>query len=184
MSEIKSPRVIAGAAKNKKLISPPDLFTRPLLGRIKKSLFDILVPKIDNAIFLDLYAGIGNVGIEALSRGAKEVVFVEKSPQCIAIIENNLQRCGFSENAQVLFADIIEKIPEFNKKFNLIFIGPPYKANILALTIKIIDKKSLLSKDGWIIGQHHFKELVPKTIAGFTMFRQEKYGNSRLSFFK
>ena len=184
MPGITSLHIIAGTAKNKRLISLPGLITRPLLGRIKKSLFDIITPKIAQAVFLDLYAGTGNVGIEALSRGAKEAVFIEQSPQCLEIIKQNLNNCGFTDQAQVIAADIINKFPKLGKKFDLIFIGPPYKLNLLTQTLKIIGQNDLLEEDGWIIGQHHFKEPLQEKIGRYVMFRQKNYGDTRLSFFR
>ena len=184
MPGTKPPRIIAGSAKGKKLITTPGFTIRPLLSRIKKSLFDILRPEIDNSVFLDLYAGTGNVGIEALSRGAKKAVFVENSRQCVEMIEKNLINCGFSKKAEVLSADITTKLPKFNRKFDIIFIGPPYKLNLTTKTIEIIDENNLLSNNGWIIAQHHIKEPVAEEIGKFIMLRQKKYGDTMLTFFK
>jgi 16S rRNA (guanine966-N2)-methyltransferase len=184
MASTKSLHIIGGTAKNRKLISLPGLATRPLLGRIKKSLFDILTPKITGSVFLDLYAGTGNVGIEALSRGAIEAVFIEQSPQCLEIINKNLASFSFANKASVIGADIIHHFPHLVKKFDLIFIGPPYKLNLLTASINIVDKHDLLAKDGWIIGQHHYKEPLSEEIGRYLVFRQKDYGDTRLSFFK
>ena len=184
MPSTKPLHIIAGTAKNRRLISLPGLATRPLSGRIKKSLFDILTPVIQGTVFLDLYAGTGNVGLEALSRGAREAVLVEQSTQCLDIIKQNHTNCGFADKAQVIGADIINRFTHLNKKFDLIFIGPPYKLNLLTQTIKIIDENDLLAQDGWIIGQHHFKESLSEKIGRYVMFRQKDYGDSRLSFFR
>lgn len=184
MPGTKPPRIIAGTAKGKKLFTLPGFVTRPLLGRIKKSLFDILTPKIHNSVFLDLYAGTGNVGIEALSRGAKKVLFIENSRQCTEIIEENLTNCGFNKKGEVLSFDIINNFPKFKKKFDIIFIGPPYKLNLTTKTIEIIGKHDLLSNSGWIIAQHHIREQVPTEIDKFILLRQKKYGDTMLTFFK
>ncbi len=179
-------RVIGGIAKGRKLKSPRGFSTRPLLGRVKKSLFDIISKNLKEAEFLDLYAGMGSVGIEALSRGAKRCVFVEKDAQCVKLIEENLIKCGFKEKAKVYQGDVLNELPHFlpREKFDLIFIGPPYKLNLLEKSIEIIIKMELIKENGLLIAQHHFKEVVPPKTGNLEIFRQKKYGDMRLSFYK
>jgi len=185
----KGMRIIAGSLRGKKIKSLPGLATRPLLGRIRKSLFDILGDKVAGAFFLDLYAGSGSVGIEALSRGARHVLFVEKEAQLTRLIRENLRRCGLEEKAEVLEMDVLNFKKEEGKsflpeQFDLIFAGPPYKLNLVRDTLEKIAKLRLLGKKGWVICQHHFKEKVPEKKGFLSLFRKERYGKTILSFYK
>ncbi len=184
-------KIIAGEAKgrNIKTLTNTDLSVRPILGRIKKSLFDILRPKIVGSKFLDLYAGTGSVGLEALSRGATKVIFVELEEKSLELIKYNLKFLGWEDRAEILNFDITKGLENIRSKFDLIFMGPPYKDEnkkplaFSSITLENIMKADLLSDNGCIIGQHHDKEPV-KVCEGLIEFRREKYGDSVLSFFR
>lgn len=176
-------KIIAGSAKGRKLKSLPPEKTRPLLARIKKSLFDILGNKVKNATFLDLYAGTGSVGIEALSRGAKEVVFIDNNSQAVRTIEENLKQLGFKERAKILRRDILRDLP-LRGKFDLIFIAPPYKLELILPTLKVIVERELIAPEGWTICQRHFREKLPEEYFSLEIFREEKYGDTWLSFYQ
>lgn len=181
--------IIAGSLRGKKIKSLPGLATRPLLGRIKKSLFDILGDRVVDASFLDIYAGTGSVGIEALSRGARYVLFVEKETHLARLIRENLRMCKLEKRAEVMEIDILSYNKEGGKfflteQFDLIFAGPPYKLNLTKDTLDIILKLNLLKKNGWVICQHHFKEKVPEKEGFLSLFRKERYGKTVMSFYK
>ncbi len=189
VQKTKGMRIIAGSLRGKKIKSLPGLATRPLLGRIKKSLFDILGERIVDASFLDLYAGTGSVGIEALSRGARYVLFVEKETRLARLIRENLRMCKLEKRAEVIEIDILSYNKEGGKfslleQFDLIFAGPPYKLNLTKDTLDIILKLNLLKKNGWVICQHHFKERVPEKKGFLSLFRKERYGKTIMSFYK
>jgi 16S rRNA (guanine966-N2)-methyltransferase len=183
-------RIIGGSAKRRSLKSPSaSLGVRPILGRIKKSLFDILRPRLDNAEFLDLYAGSGAVGIEALSRGAASVTFVDLNPNCLSVVRQNLSRLQLFDKAKVVKADASRSLTHVGGPFDLIFMGPPYhdaKWNALHLTsptLSAIAGAGVLKPGGWVIGQHHAKEVLVDD-PRWRMFRRENYGDTRLSFFE
>ena len=183
-------RIIGGSAKRRSLKSPPpSLGVRPILGRIKKSLFDILRLRLEGAEFLDLYAGSGAVGVEALSRGAASVTFADMNPNCLSIIRQNLSKLQLFERARVVKADATKQLGHVGGPFDLIFMGPPYhdaKWNALTLTgptLNAIALSNILKPGGWVVGQHHAKE-PPVQDSRWRMFRQEKYGDTRLSFFE
>lgn len=185
----KGMRIIAGSLKGKKIESLPGLATRPLLGRIKKSLFDILGNKVVNARFLDLYAGTGSVGIEALSRGAKYILFVEKESHPARLIRENLRRLELGKRAKVVEADVLNYNKQAGKfslpgQFDLVFAGPPYRMNLIKATLVMILKLRVLRENGWVICQHHFKEKVPKREGFLSLFRRERYGKTVLSFYQ
>jgi 16S rRNA (guanine966-N2)-methyltransferase len=183
-------KVIGGTARGRTVKTPKnDTYLRPLLGRIKKSLFDILAVKIGNSNFLDLFAGSGSVGIEALSRGAGRVIFIEKERKYSRLIEENLKTLGLTVGASVENHDVTNGLNWLDKKFDIIFTGVPYKdadKKPLSLTspvLRMIADALILKEDGWIVTQHHDKEKVtaPETLEHF---RSEKYGDTILDFFR
>jgi 16S rRNA (guanine(966)-N(2))-methyltransferase RsmD len=184
-------KIIGGEARGRNLKTLPedDLSVRPILGRIKKSLFDILRPRLIDARFLDLFAGTGAVGLEALSRGCAFVTFVEMSPRSIALIEANLALLGWQKRAAIHRADVSRGLAGVGAPFNVIFMGPPYKdqdKRPLALTVpalRAILSAGCLAADGWIVCQHHDKEPVTPP-EGLTQFRRERYGDTLLTFFR
>jgi 16S rRNA (guanine(966)-N(2))-methyltransferase RsmD len=182
-------RVIAGIARGRQLKTPPEhIRIRPILGRIKKSLFDILTEKIAGSVFLDLFAGSGNVGVEALSRGAREVFFVEKEKECIKAIRHNIAMLKFEARAQVVPAWVEDFLKHSSSKYDIIFAGPPYKNEhgMLALSmpaIMLIEKNKLLNDGGWLIVQHHKKEEL-SDCGSLGIFRQEKYGDTKVTFYR
>ena len=183
-------RVIAGLAKRRGLKSVSKSHgVRPILARIKKSLFDILQPRLPGAAFLDLFAGSGAVGIEALSRGAESVTFVDKNPVCLSVIRQNLSRLGLSGKARVIKGDAAGNLHSLGGTYDIIFMGPPYHDqnwNALHLTapaLRAIAEARVLRPGGIVVGQHHSKEL-PVDDPAWELYRQEKYGDTRLSFFR
>ena len=177
-------QIIAGSAKGRILKSLPGLATRPILARIKKSLFDIIKLQIAESRFLDLYAGTGAVGIEALSRGAGSAVFIEKEAAVVKIIRENLRLTRMESKGQVIQGNVFNFLGVLGQKYDIIFVGPPYKLGVTMDTIKAVDERQLLDGNGILIAQHHFKEPVEIKVGGLEMYRQEKYGDSRLSFYR
>ncbi len=184
-------RILGGLAKGRilKTLKEDDLSIRPLLGRIKKSLFDILQPKIAGAEFLDLYAGTGAVGLEALSRGARHAVLVELSPRSLKLIRENAAMLGWSDRAEIHQADVTRGLAWLGRTFDIVFMGPPYRdaaKRPLALTpptLEAVASGGLLDADSWLISQHHEKEPVSVPPSLF-LFRREKYGDTILSFYR
>lgn len=179
--------VIGGKFKRYKLCTPAkDKSLRPILAQVKKSLFDILQPKIKDANFLDLYAGTGSVGIEALSRGAKYAVFVDNDSIAIETINKNLTKLNLLQNATLYRKDISSGL-EFLKsavrnKFDIVFIGPPYKDFIISKTLQNISKANIVKKSTIVIAQHHKTEKI--ITENFCLYRQKKYGDTVLSFLR
>lgn len=184
-------RILGGEARGRQLktLKIDDLSIRPLLGRIKKSLFDILRPKLPGAAFLDLFAGTGAVGIEALSQGARRAVFVELSPRSLGLIRENLKMLGWNGRAEVHRADVTKGLGWLNERFDIVFMGPPYKdehKRPLALTVhalRAVAEAGLLAPGGLIVSQHHDKEAV-SVPPGLERYRQEKYGDTIVSFYR
>lgn len=147
-------RVIAGTAKRIPLQTPKGFCTRPTTDRIKETLFNMLQPYMLDSKFLDLFSGSGAIGIEALSRGASEAVFVEHEKEAITCIHNNLKDTKLDAQGIVLFMDCqkaLVQLKKQNKKFNIIFMDPPYQKGYEKQIIEYIASTSLLEKDGMLI---------------------------------
>lgn len=194
---MKGSSIIGGELRRQKMGSVPrGLNTRPILARVKKSLFDILKTRIEGARFLDLFAGSGSVGLEALSRGAKRVVFVDSNAYCARWIEETVADIGRRNSALIRLGetrvqrrDVTMGLSWMGEQFDLIFSGAPYKDEkgrplaFVQFLLEQIDKDALLSPDGWFIAQHSVRETF-QAPPGWDFFRQEKYGDTFLSFFK
>ena len=163
---------------------------RPILARIKKSLFDILTTRMAGANFLDLFAGTGSVGLEALSRGASHATFIEQDLTCLKFIQENATTMGFGNRANVVRNSVLGNLSSLKKPFDIIFIGAPYKDQnkvMLSLTdptLLNIEKYGLLKESGLVVAQHHKTEKVTEPSTHWELARRETYGDSVVSFFK
>ena len=145
-------RVIAGKYKGKPLIAPKGDNVRPTTDRIKETVFNILQFKVADSKCLDLFAGTGALGIECLSRGAKEVVFADKSPESVSIINENLK--GVEGDYRVVTGDFLGVLRTLDKKMDIVFIDPPYKSKLGQIAVEYIVEKDLLEDDGVIYFEH------------------------------
>ena len=179
-------RVIAGRARGHKLRSVPGSSTRPITDRVKESLFNIIGADIQEATLLDLFAGTGSVGIEALSRGARFVLFLDLDHSAISTIQINLKRTRLDSNAQVLQKDafvFLERKP--NQKFDYIYIAPPqYKGLWKKSLISLNERMEWLSDDAWVIVQIHPKEYEDLELSQMEEFDQRRYGSTLLVFYQ
>jgi 16S rRNA (guanine(966)-N(2))-methyltransferase RsmD len=179
-------RIIGGTLKGRRLRTARSLEIRPTSDYLKEVIFDVLQSRIANARFLDLFAGSGNVGIEALSRGAREVVFVDSSPRSLGLIRMNLRALGMQEKAVFLRADVttaVKKLANRGDKFSVIFLDPPYQDPLLLSTLKVLSGFILLDDEGVVIVQHFHKQDLPRNLPGLIWARQIRHGESKLSFY-
>ena len=145
-------RVIAGKYKGRRLTSPIGDAVRPTTDRIKETVFNVLQWQVEGAVCLDLFAGSGALGIECISRGAKEVVFVDKSPMSVDLVKTNLK--GIDGEYRVVASDFLSALRSFDTKFDLVFIDPPYKSNLGVIAVEYILERGLLQDDGTIYFEH------------------------------
>lgn len=179
-------RVIAGIARGQKLKTLKGQGTRPTSERVREALFNILSPYIQNSRFLDLYAGTGAIGIEALSRGAKEVIFFEENPAAVRIIHQNLKKTKMQDKARVLCRKLPDKIDCLHQRklqFDIIFADPPYWRGLGETTLVKIDNLDLLTDQGWVIIETASKELLKQEIGGLVRFKEKVYGDTKLSYY-
>ncbi len=185
-------RIIAGAYKGRNLKSPPSMQVRPTSDRLRETLFNIIAPRIEEARFLDLCAGSGAVGIEALSRGASYATFVDRSRRSCQLIEANVELCRIPEEQFEIYQTTAEdflshkKAQETQKRetssWSIVFFDPPYKEDYLR-TLQLLGSGTLIDKDGLLIVEHHHKNQLPETIGALHKFRSLKQGDSSLSFY-
>lgn len=181
-------RVISGTARGKKLISLEGMNTRPTLDRVKEALFNILQFNIKDKIVLDLFAGSGAIGIEALSRGAKLAAFCDNSHEAINIIKTNIVNTKNAEKSLILNCDYIQALKQLKNKqinFDVIYLDPPYKTEFAEIAIKEIINLNLLSKDGIIILETDDteKERIIEE-QRVEIFDKRKYGRAILIFIR
>lgn len=181
-------RVISGSFKGRRLTAPKGLTIRPTPDKVKGAIFNILGDRIIESSFLDLFAGTGAIGIEALSRGAKEVIFVDNSIKAINTIKKNLNNCQSSiVNCQlsIFRADAVEFIKKTDHQFDIVFIDPPYKSDLGEKALIEISLCNILKKDGEIIWEHYYKKKADfgLQIAKLKQKRTIRYGDTSLSFF-
>jgi 16S rRNA (guanine966-N2)-methyltransferase len=180
-------RIIAGKYRGRILKSPPDGKTRPTSDRLRETLFNILNPRLsDETRFLDLCAGSGAVGIEALSRGVKRAVFVEIARKACALIEENLDHLEIPEEQTEVFQSDAEKfLAKTAETFDVVYYDPPYAENYAGVLRKFGDPDSnLLSENGVLIAEHHAKENMPDLVGELRRWRLLKQGDSCLSFYE
>jgi 16S rRNA (guanine966-N2)-methyltransferase len=179
-------RVIAGTARGRRLQSVPGDSTRPITDRTKESLFNILGGDIQGATFLDLFAGTGSVGIEALSRGAAFARFLDKNQNAIHTIRSNLQQTRTNERADVIRMDsfqYLNNVPD--KAFDYVYIAPPqYKELWKRAVIDLDNNPSWLSPDAWVVVQIHPIEYATTNLKNLTEFDLRRYGSTMLVFYE
>jgi 16S rRNA (guanine(966)-N(2))-methyltransferase RsmD len=189
IARIKTMRVIAGHFRSRTLVAPRGLDTRPTSDRLRETLFNVLAPCIEEASFLDLYAGSGVNGIEALSRSAKSVVFVERAAPAIAAIRANLQALKIRDGWQLethSVAASVKRLTEQGQSFDVIFLDPPYKAaGEYALVLGLLggECKLLLADNAIVIAEHHRKQMLEARYGKLHRYRLLEQGDAALSFY-
>ena len=178
-------RVIAGEAKGRPLLSVPGQTTRPIADRVKTALFDILGARVEGSRFLDLFGGTGSVGIEALSRGAAEAVFVERSAAALRVLGENLRRTGLAARAHVVRGDAFAYLSRPGiGSFDFIYIAPPQYQGLWARALRDIDKRpDLLTAQGLAIAQIFPKEFAELALAHLRLSDRRFYGSTLLVFY-
>ncbi len=180
-------RVISGTAKGHKLKTPKGNSTRPTTDRVKESLFNIIAGLLPGAQVLDLFAGTGNLGIEALSRGAAHAVFADKSTECAGIIRDNLNHTRLNEKASVHVGDaaaILSRLKAEGKKFDIVFLDPPYSRNMAKEALDHLFELDLINEDGIVIAERDKNDQLPENVGHLSLVRTQKYGDTSVSFYR
>lgn len=176
-------RIIAGSARGLRLDAPKGPDVRPTTDRVREALFSILGPAIQDARFLDLFAGTGANGIEALSRGAALAVFVDTERRAIDAITANLEKSGFSLQARLLRATLPGGLDRVQGAFDVVFADPPYKFTAYERLLEEIGQWRLLAEGGRVVLEHSARMPLPATQGGLTRLQERHYGETALSIY-
>ena len=177
-------RVITGSAKGKRLKTPNGLQTRPTADRVKEAIFSVIQFQLQNARFLDLFAGSGQMGIEALSRGAISAVFVDSSKEAVKLVQDNLKATNFDQQARVFQLDYMSYLNRCNETFDIIFLDPPYAEVFLETALKKISEIDILAECGIIICERPADKLQNLEIPGLSREKDYKYGKSWVTIYR
>ena len=179
-------RVISGKYRGMNLSGPEGSDTRPTSDRVKEALFDILMWDVDGSRFLDLFAGTGGIGIEALSRNAEEVVFVDFDGSALKILKSNLAKIDEKEIYDILHNDAfraVDTLSSRGKIFDIIFLDPPYAMEETLELIENIFDREIIANYGKMVVEHDKRKEMPENIRGLIKLKQKKYGNTMLSIY-
>jgi 16S rRNA (guanine(966)-N(2))-methyltransferase RsmD len=176
-------RVITGSAKGRKIIAPPGLSTRPTTDWIKESVFNIIQFDIEGRRVLDIFAGSGQMGIEALSRGAHECVFVENDRTAVKVISENLKALEFTEVSTVYERDYKAFLKSEKGKFDLVFLDPPYGDGHIVKTLELFSQFDILSDGGIIICEGTKEEKLPPAVGNLKVSNEYLYGRTKITLY-
>ena len=177
-------RVITGRARGVTLKTPDGLLTRPTSDRVKEALFSIIQFDIPGAKVLDLFGGTGQLGIEAISRGAASAVFIDSREDACRLIRENLRRTGMEGEGKVIRSDYQDYLKRCREKFQIIFLDPPYAEVFLENSLKIITEIDILESGGIIIAERPLEKDLTLDFPGYTRSRDYKYGKTLLTVYR
>ncbi|UCD84144.1 MAG: 16S rRNA (guanine(966)-N(2))-methyltransferase RsmD [Deltaproteobacteria bacterium] len=180
-------RVIGGSCKKKSLKTLRGMELRPTPDRIREAIFSIIVDELPDSNVLDLYAGSGTLGIEALSRGAKDAVFIENHLEAIRVLKKNLESCQLVNRGMVIRRRVetaIRLLGGKRKIFDLIFLDPPYEKDLVGKTLKALSSSSILKPGSLVVVQHSRRETIPEALGRLVFTDQRRYGETLISFFR
>ena len=177
-------RVITGKARGVALKTPDGMTTRPTTDRVKEALFSIIQFEIPGANVLDLFGGTGQLGIEALSRGAKSCTFVDAGEPACRLIRENLKRTRLESEGQVIRSDYLAYLKRCRESYNIIFLDPPYAEVFLETSLKCIAEIDILQSGGIIVAERPLGKDLPWEMEGFQRSRDYKYGNTLLTVYR
>ena len=173
-------RVITGSARGRRLKELEGLETRPTTGKVKEALFSVIQFDIEGRRVLDLFAGTGQLGIEALSRGAECAVFVERRRDALQVIRENLEACGMTDKARVVNGDAMSYLKS-GEKFDLIFLGPPYASGLLEQALEEIVRFDICRRHGIIVAESAADKTLPPLAGPYALYREYRYGKIKLT---
>lgn len=184
-------RISAGAAKGRKVIFKKAFIKkgdadelRPTSAKVRQAIFNIIGGRIIDAVFLDLYAGTGAVGIEALSRGAGRVIFIDDNSDRVNIIKEIVERFGFKDRAGVIKNKALNYIKKSGSVFDIIFVDPPYASDEINTILPLIDETDILSDNGIVIAEHSSRRVLPQEMGRLRFQKKYQYGDTSLSIYK
>jgi len=176
-------RVTGGIGRGRRLKVPSGSRVRPTSDKVKQALFNILGNMVAESVFLDLYAGAGNIGIEALSRGAKRVLFVDSSRVSLDAVRQNIDQMGFGDRADVVLSRAESFLKKRSGPYTIVFLDPPYAEELQPL-LEMVGGAGILDSHSIVIAEHFKKQQSPKTAGSLSLYREARYGDTVLAFYK
>jgi 16S rRNA (guanine(966)-N(2))-methyltransferase RsmD len=176
-------RIIAGAYKGRTLAPPSDRSVRPTPDRVKEALFSILGSHVEDAVVLDLFAGSGNLGLEALSRGARKCYFGDSSRDSIRLIHSNVAHCKAEALSHIMQGDYRNVLAQLREKLDIIFVDPPYRDQLWEDVLGILTEKELMNPDGLVVLEHPREVEFPQEVYNFRKIKEARYGTVVLSIY-
>lgn len=177
-------RVITGTARGRKLKELPGLDTRPTTDKVKESIFNIVQFDVEGRRVLDIFAGTGQLGIEALSRGAEQCVFVDASKEAARIIKENVSLTGFADRARVTQGDAMSFLTSCREKFGLAFLDPPYASDLLDQTLERMAAIDIMTGNGIIVCESALEKVLPDLSGPYERGREYRYGKIKLTLYR
>jgi 16S rRNA (guanine966-N2)-methyltransferase len=176
-------RITGGTSKGRNLKVPAGSRVRPTSDKVKQALFNILGEKVNKSAFLDLFAGAGGIGIEALSRGAERVVFVDDARDSLHVIRKNIELIGFSKRAAIVGAKAEKYLKKVSERFDIVFLDPPY-THEQEPVLNLIAESGILEPDAIVVAEHFKKQPSPKQAGALMLSREAVYGDTVLAFYQ
>lgn len=180
-------RIISGERKGQPLKAVPGVNTRPTTDKVKESIFNMIGPYFSGGICLDLYAGSGGLGLEALSRGVERAIFVDKNPKAVDVIKQNVNVCKFTDRAEVYRNEAGRALKALMKRkltFTHVFLDPPYHKQNLVNDVQMIADFGLLQKEALVVCEHHADIVLPDSIGSLAKMREETYGETTITIYR
>ena len=177
-------RVITGTARGRRLKELPGMETRPTTDKVKESIFNIVQFDVEGRNVLDLFGGTGQLGIEALSRGAARCTFVDLRKEAAAVIKENVKTCGFEARGKVVQGDSIAFLTGCREKFDLVFLDPPYASGLLERALEVIAKIDIMSENGIIVCESGAEQVLPELSAPYEKGREYRYGKIKVTLYR
>lgn len=177
-------RIISGKARGRRLTAPKGFATRPTSDRVKEAIFNVLSAKIAGSSVIDVFAGTGGLGIEALSRGAAHAIFIEKKREAWSVVKKNLAITGFNNCAQVFLGDFTFVLPRLKEKSDLVFLDPPYNQGLIQPAVSLIIGLDLLKEDGVIIIETNSKLKEHPQSEKITLGKEYLYGDTAVLYYQ
>ena len=176
-------RIIAGDLKGRKLETPLDKKVRPTTDKVKEAMFSILMNNTYGRVFCDLFAGTGNLGLEAISRGAKFCYFGDSSNESIRLIKSNIEHCKVTGDARIIHGDYTRTLDNIPEKVDVFLVDPPYNKGLIDTVMEKIAQNSLLAEDGLIVVEHPKEEVLEESYGPYNLIKEKRYGRVVLSIY-